>query len=107
MRIRLSDNGDVLVTRERGERLRTVLREKVDSLPPGEILEIDFEGVENMTPSFADECFGKFIEALGREEFAKRVKLLKAAPLVRGVVKMVMGNRLARRFAPRAGDQQR
>ena len=59
------------------------------ALSSADIVELDLSGL-NITPSFADECFGVLAETLGRDEFRERVKLLHvpraAQPLLRHVL---------------------
>ena len=91
---RLKDSPGGFLTRRQGEEVRARLMELDRDLPQGERLVIDFAGVEVMTPSFADECFGKLAESIGGLNFRKRVKLTGAEPIVRALLNSVLAERL-------------
>jgi hypothetical protein len=84
------------ITRLKGEQLREAILERLDNIEPEEVIQIDFGGVVYMTPSFADECFGRLSEYLGREAFRQKLRLVNAGSLIRSVVNAVIANRLAR-----------
>gem|GEM_PF-5785033 len=48
-----------------------------------------------MTPSFADECFGKLVERMGRDAFKEKVRLIGAAETIRILINTVMARRLS------------
>jgi anti-anti-sigma regulatory factor len=51
-----------------GRGLATAIREEVEHLiADGTEVILDFEGVEAVSPSFADEVFGKLVAAVGEE----------------------------------------
>lgn len=57
---------------------------------------VDLAGVADMSPSFADECFGKLAEQLGAEAFASTVIISGGAefkPLIDGVVRLRLQRR--------------
>lgn len=56
--------GAVLTGRVNAIELREDLLREVD--PDGKIT-LDLEGVEAVSPSFADELFGRFVDAVGEE----------------------------------------
>lgn len=60
------------LTRAKGEEFRTELKKLI--LQHGSI-EVSFENVECMNPSFADDCFGKLMKDLGYSAFMAKVKL--------------------------------
>jgi hypothetical protein len=57
---RVSDHGHAFATRERGAELRRVLLE--EAVGHAEVV-VDFNGVANVSYSFADEFVGKLCEA--------------------------------------------
>jgi hypothetical protein len=91
---RLKDSPGGFLTRRQGEEVRAYLVNLNRDLPPGERLVIDFAGVEVMTPSFADECFGKLAESIGGLNFRERVKLTGADPIIRTLLNSVLAERL-------------
>ena len=94
--MRLCDQGTRLLTRDDGEKLRRSLRAR---LAGGERLEIDFEGVEVITPSFADECFGRLLLEIGRPKFRESVRLRTADETIRRLVNHVLAHRAAQMAA--------
>ena len=94
--IRLADQEGELLTRSQGERLRRRIEEVVQGLEEGDRVAIDFSQVSAITPSFADECFGKLAERLGAERFRATISLNGADETVRTLVNAVLSERLAR-----------
>jgi len=91
---RVAEREADLLTRGQGELVRAQLVELHETLAPGERLTIDFAGVSAMTPSFADECFGKLAERLGANVFRSSVRLVGADEVVRVLVNSVLARRL-------------
>lgn len=88
-RIKLSEFGDSLSTRELG---REVSRQ-VDFSRPGEII-LDFEGIRIVNSSFADELVGKNVKELGFEKFTEKIKIENATKNIKLVIKKAMMDRL-------------
>ena len=82
--------GDVLVTRDQGEPVRSRLLALIRS---HETVEVDLNGLEALTPSFVDEVFGKALQEIGRDEFRHKVKLMADSQEVRRLVNLVLSNR--------------
>lgn len=68
-----------LATRERGRRVREDLEGELRALDPGNVLLVDFEGVEDITSSFADECIAKLLQDVGSGDYPERGLLLANA----------------------------
>ena len=68
-----------LATRERGRRVREDIDERLVGLSPGEILVLNFSGVEGITVSFGDECVAKLIMARASGDFADRGIVIEGA----------------------------
>jgi hypothetical protein len=79
-------------SRGQGESARKWLRGLVDVHSS---IELDLSKVEVMTPSFADECFGKLLKELGEKEFRNKIRLLGASESVRLIVNYVLRLRLS------------
>ena len=92
--VRLKDCAGEFLTRRQGEKLRKQLVQVYEELPPAESLAIDFVDVDIMTPSFADECFGKLAERLGAQNFRQFVALIGADPTIRALVNAVLTERM-------------
>lgn len=61
-----------LLTRGQGAPVRSKLHDLVAS---GARVEVDFEGVRTMTPSFADEALGRLMLELGADRFRESMVL--------------------------------
>ncbi len=96
--VRLIDHRDGgFVSRGQGERLRNELTKEYERLDVDHTLVIDFNGVDTMTPSFADECFGKLAEKIGVERFRKAISLVGADETIKTLVNSVLALRLTER----------
>ena len=89
-----NSEGDCL-TRSQGEKVRVRLVEYYDALSENDELVIDFEGIVAMTPSFADECFGKLAQRIGAERFRASVTLTGANETLHVLLNSVLRRRLA------------
>lgn len=93
-KLTLKEFGDLLVTRDQGEKVRMHL---MDLLQQHGRVEIDLDGVEAYTPSFVDELLGKCMLAIGVDRFRKDITLVASTPGVRKLVNLVLSNRAAAR----------
>lgn len=73
--VKLSEWGKVLGTRDIGEKIRLQLLDEMESSE--QPVDVSFEGVLMVSHSFADECFGKLILAIGAEQFKQAFKITK------------------------------
>ncbi|ADQ41600.1 hypothetical protein Calkr_2135 [Caldicellulosiruptor acetigenus I77R1B] len=88
--IKLSEFGSIVCSRKNGE----IVREKIlEEIKNGNIVEINFEGVEMINHSFADEAFGKLLYDLPVDVFKNRIKFIKANDDVKGIIKMAIAER--------------
>ena len=68
-----SEIGDkLMVTRGTGRRVREVLAEVLEGLPPGGILYVDTRGIDLMDYSFADEALGILVSRVAAGEYGER-----------------------------------
>jgi len=88
----LSEYGSLLLTRDIGSTIRYDLAMKLAS---GAILIIDMGGVIDITPSVADECFGKLAESLAEQniEFRTRVFFQNTSKATFGLINLTIGLR--------------
>lgn len=96
---RLRECTGEFLTRRQGEKIRERLVQLHKRLGADASIVVDFTGVDTMTPSFADECFGKFAEIIGALEFRKVVSLIGADETIRTLVNLVLSERLSPRDA--------
>lgn len=80
-----------LLSRETGLIVRAEL---ATLLADGSVVEVDLDGVEDITPSVADECFGKLALRLGDAKFSTRVKLRGGSPVLHRLIDFVVATRL-------------
>lgn len=82
--MRLADRGGaVLSGRTFAIELRTDLAAELDA---GDLVVLDFSEVEAVSPSFADEIFGKFIDEVG-EDRVRLVNMSQHVEMVRRIVR--------------------
>ncbi len=79
-----------LLTRDQGKIVRDDLRFEIDS---GALVTIEFEGVSELTPSFADEALGRLLLEIGPDRFKKQVVLRSATLDIRRLVNKVLAHR--------------
>ena len=74
----MSSFGKQLAMRPRGREVQQEIDSLLRSLPPESVLVIDFEGVEMMDYSFADEALGAIFSRLSAKEYPNRYIVLAA-----------------------------
>ena len=89
----MKEIGPQLLSRETGLAARAEL---ATLLADGAIVEVDLDGVEDITPSVADECFGKLAQRLGEEKFKARVLLRGGSTVLHRLIEFVVAIRLKR-----------
>ena len=90
---RLAECEGEFLTRSQGEHVRTKLLDSYERVCSGDALVIDFAGVELMTPSFADDCFGKLAEIIGFAKFRQSVSVTGGNDIVRALLNSVLAER--------------
>ena len=83
-----------LLSRETGLMVRAEL---ATLLADGSDVEVDLDGVEDITPSVADECFGKLAARLGKAKFGSRVLIRGGTPILHRLIDFVVATRLKER----------
>lgn len=78
---------DFLGSRFSGELIRNLMKEYFDR---GEIVTLDFSGIEGITQSFGDEIIGIFVRSFGVDFIKRHVKLENANDKVRGILNWVV-----------------
>ncbi|MFZ1180727.1 MAG: STAS-like domain-containing protein [Herbaspirillum sp.] len=84
--VKVTDIAPDLSTRPVGIRARERL---INVLHDYEAVEIDFLD-KSLTPSFADECIGRFAAQIGFDEFKKRVRLVNLSEASKPLIKHVI-----------------
>jgi hypothetical protein len=73
----LGEFGSMLAMRPQGRRVQEALDARLRALPPGGVLVIDFDGVEMMDYSFADEALGTIYSRMAAKEYPDRHLILE------------------------------
>ena len=94
MTIVMREFGSALVSRKMG---RTAYERIVEMMRGGEVV-FDFDGVDTVTNSFADEVFGRLAYELGMEELRKRTRFVNVSPFWAKVIRAAMDTRDAQRL---------
>jgi hypothetical protein len=68
----MGEFGAHLAMRPHGKRVQEAIDVSLRKLPPGGVLLLDFEGVEMMDYSFADEAFGTLYSRMAAKEYPDR-----------------------------------
>ena len=91
MEIILKETGQILGLRETGNRLRVLLEEAISK---NEQVLIDFDGVESISSSFADEFIAKSYINTGKENFLNCVKIKNANNFIQVIINSSLSERL-------------
>jgi hypothetical protein len=81
--IKFGDIGSSLGTRNLGAKIRGSIIQKIES---NDKVYLDFNDVNVVTNSFANECFGKLLNTISIEEFKSKVAFLNANDFVQKVI---------------------
>lgn len=91
-RLVISEISAQLLSREVGLRVRAEL---ATLLADGATVEVDLDGVEDITPSVADECFGKLAVRLGETKFRMLVRLRGGSAVMHRLIEFVIATRVS------------
>lgn len=93
MDIELKKTGQIIGLRETGNRFRQILEK---ALNDNEDVIIDFDGVDSISSSFADEFIAKAYIKLGKEKFLTHVKIKNANKFIKIIINSSLSERLKR-----------
>ena len=79
-------------SRDQGKATRNWLKGLLDL---HDSIDLDLNGVEVLTPSFADECFGKLLLELGETLFREKIRVHGGNEAVKRLLNQVLRSRLA------------
>ncbi len=88
----VANYGNQLLTRELGIAIRADLATILSS---GARVKVVLDGIDDITPSVADECFGKLAESMGSDKFNQMVILAGGQSLVQRLINLVIKNRIS------------
>jgi len=77
-----------------GERLRR----RIEAILPDldNVLLLNFEGIDSITSSFADELVAKLYMKLGRDNFKQKIGFINTSELSMKIINSVIGQRIAK-----------
>lgn len=74
MRIQLEKFGNTLTSRPAGKDAYTGFSSTLKNIPEGELVEVDFDGVSSLSPSWGDEFLTPLLERFGKLLFLKNTQ---------------------------------
>lgn len=89
--LKLKNNGSNLGLRELGKQIGLTIRE---TLAKGESIILDFEKVDSISSSFADELIAKVMFEIGQEKFLSLVKIRNTNNFVKTMINSSILKRL-------------
>ncbi len=81
--IQFSDIGTSLGTRDLGAQIRVSIQQEIER---NDKVFLDFQNVEVITNSFANECFGKLREAVTTEIFKSKIAFINTNDFIQRVI---------------------
>lgn len=91
MEMLLKDTSNILGLRETGNRLRMLIEEAIHN---NESVILNFEEVESVSSSFADELLAKVYIKLGKEKFMNFIKVKNANDFIKSMINSSISGRL-------------
>lgn len=85
--VNMSSHGTFLGTRFLGEQVRGRVLLACES---SERVIIDFAGIDEVSHSFADECFGVLMDSLGSDRFRRQIRFKNTTGETAGLLRLVM-----------------
>ena len=104
MRLKLAEQASGFGNRVTGQKIRSTI-ENLLTMSPGDVLEVDFSGVELMASSFADEVFGKLALSLGFVGFSSRLRFIALNKFCQGIIDDVVQSRMAQARSGNGNDK--
>lgn len=81
--IQFSKIGTSLGTRDLGAKIRLSIQEEIEK---NDKVFLDFQGVNVITNSFANECFGKLRQAISTETFKGKIAFINTNDFIQRVI---------------------
>lgn len=91
MELQLKETSKILGLRETGSRLRILIE---DAIKKDETVLLDFDEVESVSSSFADELLAKIYVELGKEKFVSFIKVKNANDFIKSIINSSIYGRL-------------
>jgi hypothetical protein len=100
--VELRQWGETLGTRLLGEEIRHHVEELVDR---GEVVHLDFGGIQVASPSFVDELVGKLFQRYGEGALRGRLRVIGASLETQALIRRMVGERMKEAAASVMPDQ--
>lgn len=81
--IQFSEIGTSLGTRDLGAKIRLSIQEEIEK---NDKVFLDFQDVNVITNSFANECFGKLRQAISTETFKSKIAFINTNDFIQRVI---------------------
>lgn len=81
--IQFSEIGTSLGSRDLGAKIRVSIQQEIEK---NDKVFLDFQGVDVVTNSFANECFGKLRETISTEIFRNKVAFINTTDFIQRVI---------------------
>ena len=91
MELLLKETSKILGLRETGNRLRKIIEAAIQN---NESVLIDFDEVESVSSSFADELLAKIYVEIGGEKFTNYIKVKNANEFIKSIINSSIAGRL-------------
>lgn len=88
--LKLNKNGSALGLRELARQINVKIKEYIDK---NENIVLDFEKVDSVSSSFADELVAKLMFEIGQEKYLKLVKIRNANDFVKTMISSSIADR--------------
>lgn len=88
--LKLNENGSALGLRELARQINVKIKEYIDK---NENIVLDFEKVDSVSSSFADELVAKLMFEIGQEKYLKLVKIRNANDFVKTLISSSIADR--------------
>lgn len=91
MELILKTESKILGLRETGNRLRKIIEAAIQN---NESVLLDFDEVESVSSSFADELLAKIYVEIGREKFTNHIRVKNANEFIKSIINSSIAGRL-------------
>ena len=88
--MKLSEHGSTLGLRELARQINQKIQKYIDK---NEDIILDFEKVDSVSSSFADELVAKFMFEIGKEKYLKLVKIRNANNFIKTMINSSIADR--------------
>ena len=104
MKLLLREIGTILGLRQTGKKHRIEIEQAISS---GEVVTIDFEGVDSVSSSFVDELIAKLYVTYGKDKFTNCIKLINIKnDKIKDIISLTIRDRVNEGIPQNENDKQ-